>query len=163
VLEQENTILVRRSHRRGIVTGTKTSKVRRIALHPTIREALERHRQSDRDRGVHRIGDALVFPSRVTGGHHSSSFLANPFKRICERAGILIRFTPQGMRRTYNNLMRQLGTGEVVLHATIGHSSTAMTEHYAHVPIEERAAAVDRLARAISGAELVTELVTGGT
>jgi integrase/recombinase XerD len=145
---------VRRSYRRGIVSPTKTSKVRRIPLHGMIREALDRLRQTDRDRGVHRIGDALVFPSEQTGGHHSATYLVKPFQRMREQAKIPIRFTPHGMRRTYNNLMRQLGTGQVLLHATIGHSSDRMTEHYSHVGIEEKAAAVERLARAISGAEM---------
>jgi len=49
-----------------------------------------------------------------------------------------------GMRRTFNNLMRQARVDRVVLHATIGHSSDSMTEHYSNVRPEEKLAAVNQ-------------------
>jgi len=53
------------------------------------------------------------------------------------------------MRRTFNNLMRRAQVDTVVLHATIGHSSDRMTEHYSHVDVEEKLAAVSRLVAAV--------------
>ena len=46
-----------------------------------------------------------------------------------------------GLRRTFNNLVRQVATGEVVRSMT-GHVTEAMTEHYSHVELEEKRRAV---------------------
>jgi integrase len=146
--EDEGLIHVRRSQWRGKVTTTKTGKTRSAAIHPIILDALHAHRAALVARNLPVMGAALVFPSGK-GSCHRASYLKRPFARILKAAQINMRFSPHGMRRTYNNLMRQEHVDRAVLHATIGHSSDKMTEHYSHVTKEEKLAAVDRLARLV--------------
>lgn len=144
VAEDEGLIHVRRSQWRGKVTTTKTGKTRSAALHPIILDALRAQRQALAERGLSVLGASLVFPS-ATGGYHVPSYLGKPFRRIRKAAKIEKHLSPHGMRRTCNNLLRQADVDRVVMHATIGHSSDRMTEHYSHVGAQEKLVAVTRL------------------
>lgn len=148
VSEDEGLIHIRQSVWRNRITTTKTGKTRSAALHPIILDAFHAHRAALVARNLPVMGAALVFPSGK-GSCHRASYLKRPFARILKAAQIKMRFSPHGMRRTYNNLMRQEHVDRAVLHATIGHSSDKMTEHYSHVTKEEKLAAVDRLARLV--------------
>ncbi len=46
------------------------------------------------------------------------------------------RVTIHGLRRTFNNLSRQVA-GEIVARSITGHVTQAMTEHYSHVDAKE--------------------------
>jgi integrase len=46
-----------------------------------------------------------------------------------------------GLRRTFNDLLRQVSSGEVV-RSIMGHLGERMTEHYSHVRGDEKAIAV---------------------
>ncbi len=144
VREDAGLLLIRRSHWRGKVTTTKTGKNRSAALHPVMLGALREQRKALLERHLPAIGAALVFPS-ATGGYHTPSYLEKPFRRILKAAKIDKHLSAHGMRRTFNNLMRQARVDRVVLHATIGHSSESMTEHYSNVRPEEKLAAVNQL------------------
>jgi integrase len=146
IREDDGLVLIRRSVWRNHVTTTKTGKTRSAALHPIILDVLRVHRASLVDRKLPVMGAAWVFPSG-TGRCHRASYLKRPFERILKAAQIEKHFSPHGMRRTFNNLMRQEHVDRTVLHATIGHSSDKMTEHYSHVTKDEKLAAVDRLAK----------------
>lgn len=100
------------------------------------------------DAGLPAIRSSLVFPSAVEG-HHVPSYLSKPFKKILKAAKIEKHLSPHGMRWTFSNLMRQAQVDTVVLHATIGHNSDRMTEHYSHVTKAEKMAAVDRLVEVV--------------
>jgi hypothetical protein len=58
-------------------------------------------------------------------------------------AGIAQRFSLHGFRRTFNSLLRQATTGEVVRSMT-GQVTERMTEHYSHVATAEKHRAVLR-------------------
>jgi integrase len=118
--------------------------VRSAALHPIILDALKAQRHALAERGLPVIGPGLIFPS-ATGGYHVPSYLEKPFRRMLRVAGITKHLSAHGMRRTANNLMRQADVDRIVLHATIGHSSDAMTELYSHVGREEKHAAMQKL------------------
>jgi integrase len=67
----------------------------------------------------------------------------------------LPRITIHGLRRTFNNLCRQVAAGQVV-RAITGHVTDAMTVHYSHVDKSEKHAAADRvlqLVRSSGGSE----------
>ena len=153
IAEDEGLIHVRRSQWRGKVTTTKSGKTRSAALHPIILDALRAQRQALAERNLPVLGASLVFPS-ATGGYHVPSYLEKPFRRILKAAKIVRHLSPHGMRRTCNNLLRQAEVDRIVMHATIGHSSDRMTEHYSHVGTQEKLAAVSRLVAVVAPAKM---------
>jgi hypothetical protein len=80
---------------------------------------------------------------RQDEGDRSGGALTKPLKTALKEAGIEKRFTIHGFRRTFNNLLRQATTGEVVRSMT-GHVTERMTEHYSHIESHEKRAAVVR-------------------
>jgi integrase len=149
IREDEGLVLVRRSVWRNHVTTTKTGTKRSAALHPIILEVIKAHRTSLVARKLPVMGTAWVFPSG-TGRCHRASYLKRPFERVLKAAKIEKHFSPHGMRRTFNNLMRQAQVDRTLLHSMIGHSSDKMTELYSHVDRDEKLAAVDRLAKIVA-------------
>jgi integrase len=75
--------------------------------------------------------------------------------------------TVHGLRRTMNNLLRQVTHGEVVRSVT-GHVTERMTEHYSHIGADEKSSAVAKVlqlvrptaASPIGKVELQVELET---
>jgi len=68
--------------------------------------------------------------------------------------------TTHGLRRTFNNLSRQVA-GEIVTRSITGHVTAAMTEHYSHVGSEEKLAAAENVVRMVMGTD--TEGKSGGS
>lgn len=62
-----------------------------------------------------------------------------------------------GFRHTFNKLVRQEATGEV-LRSMTGHSSERMTEHYSHVGMDEKRRAVGPALAALGSLPTGTEL-----
>ena len=89
----------------------------------------------------------LIFPTK-TGELHRGTPLANVLRAACKRAGINIRFTPHGLRRTWNNIARQVAEGMVV-RSMIGHADEAMTEHYSMVLDDEKRKAATAVAERV--------------
>jgi integrase len=75
-------------------------------------------------------------------GHHVSSCLTKVFKDCLKAIGVERRFSSHGLRRTANNILRKLYGGETA-RAITGHVTVKMTEHYSHVNVEEKRAAVE--------------------
>jgi len=67
-----------------------------------------------------------------------------PLRRALARAGITKRVTVHGLRRTFNNLSRQVA-GNIVTRAITGHVTEEMTEHYSHVDRAEKLRAADQV------------------
>jgi integrase len=67
-----------------------------------------------------------------------------PLRRALARAGITKRVTVHGLRRTFNNLSRQVA-GAIVTRAITGHVTEEMTEHYSHVDRAEKLRAADQV------------------
>ena len=64
-------------------------------------------------------------------------------------ANIAHRFSVHGLRRTFNNLLRQVTHDKVVVRSMTGHATEEMTEHYSHVALGEKQAAVAQLVRLV--------------
>lgn len=142
-------IHIRRSHRHGVVTETKTGDPREVALTPAIAEVLRAHRRSLVVSQHPGLESGLVFPSK-RGGHRGPESLHKPLARASETAELEVRVGPQVLRRTFNTLMVQAGVDRIVLRAQMGHCSEEMTERYAGVGVESKLEAVRRLEKMTS-------------
>jgi len=120
-------ISVRRGNWRGAEVTPKTRKSWRTVPLPPPVLALLRPRAS-----------GLVFPTR-RGTAHRGTPLRAVLDKACKAAGVP-RVTTHGLRRTFNNLARQVTTGEV-LRAITGHATSAMTAHYSLIGRDEKAEA----------------------
>ena len=78
----------------------------------------------------------------------STASLRKPLLVALEAAGLEGHLTTHGLRRTFNDLMRQVSSGEVV-RSIMGHVTERMTEHYSHVRSDEKADAVARILRLV--------------
>ncbi len=124
-----------------VLAGVKRSRTGRdiVPLLPELAQVLTEHREamSERERG-----SGWVFPTRL-GAPRTRTVLRKPFADILVHAGITKRFTPHGLRRTANDLYRQVAS-PVVTMAITGHRTDAMFEHYSTVSDAEKQAAAAR-------------------
>ncbi len=90
------------------------------------------------------LAEGWVFP-RPNGKVYYSGDLGPKVKKAMTTAGITKRFTPHGLRRSFNNLARQEGADAIVIRSIMGHSTAEMTEHYSHVPIGEKRGCIDKV------------------
>lgn len=88
----------------------------------------------------------LVFPTR-RGVLHRGSPLIKVLKKACLVAKVP-RVTTHGLRRTFNNLARQM-TSQVVLKSITGHTTDKMVEHYSFVDHSEKLTASRAVAKSI--------------
>lgn len=149
---------IQRSAVRGHVRNrTKTNVVRRVPLHPLLVEVLETQRAAlereaaelSRRRQEIVPCSPWIFPSS-TGRPRYGTTLAKPIRRALVAAGLgadLVR--PHGLRRTLNDLLRQVAAQVEVQKAITGHSTDGQREHYSHVRVAERAAAIARVAEVV--------------
>lgn len=133
-------IRIRRAQWQGLINTTKTNRTRTVPLVPELAEALRDHRKRLIERQAKGLAEGWVFPGEK-GTLRSTASLRAPLHAALKAAKIDRRQTVHGLRRTFNNLVRQFASGEVVRSMT-GHVTERMTEHYSHVEIEEKRAAV---------------------
>lgn len=152
---ERGVIKVVRSHYRGIVDDTKTGVRREVALTPHLAEVLRAHRAEIETKRDAEAND-YVFLSSVETLVMGPS-LRKPLLDALKRAGIKRRFTVHGFRHSFNNLLRQLTTGEIVRSMT-GHVTEAMTNHYSHVSDEEKLAVVIQLSDRVAAAKVSREV-----
>jgi len=79
----------------------------------------------------------LLFPAE-DGGFRSVSFLKKAFATAGSLIGLKKSFTPRGMRRTFNDLMRLARVEAVVTKSISGHLTDRMREHYSTVTPDEQ-------------------------
>lgn len=139
--EQAGLIHVRRSQWKTVVTDTKTGSRRTVPLPTVLSKTIRKHRQRLLKRQAPGLSSGWVFVNRK-GRLYSTTALQKPIERVMRKVEITRRQTTHGFRRTFNNLVRQFTTGEVV-RAMTGHVTEAMTMHYSHVETEEKRTAVD--------------------
>jgi integrase len=77
--------------------------------------------------------------------------MAGAWKACLKTAGITERFTPHGLRRTFNDMLRQAHVDPVISKALIGHVTDEMREHYSTVRLDEKRAAVASAWRLLPG------------
>lgn len=129
----------------------KTRRSRRtVALIPIAVEALaEQRRRQDAERGDHpRPIDGLVFTMPTGAPIHATNLLP-PFRALLSRLG-LPRVTIHDLRHSAASMMLAAGVPLPVIADVLGHSTVRVTaDLYAHVGIELRRDAADRLAEAL--------------
>lgn len=143
-------VVLRRAQWRGELKELKTDQIRRVPITAVLVEALRAHRQrllKEQDRK--RLASGLVFPSNTGTLLCNGGGIGKPWARVLEAAGVSRRITIHGLRRTFNNLARQVSSA-VVTQAMTGHVTDAMTEHYSHVEQSEKRAAVAQIARMVA-------------
>ena len=140
-------IRIRRSNWRGLEVAPKTKSSKRpVPLPARFLELADDPKPrglifavTNHGPGVKRAGEA-----------HRGNPLIKVLKRACAAAGVP-RITPHGLRRTFNDLGRQVAD-RLIMKAIVGHTTDAMNEHYSHVRVEEMAAAqravIERVERA---------------
>ena len=144
VLWDEGLVLLRRSNPSGdeIVDHTKTKLDQDIPLPPALMRVLRAH-VAALPAGPMRES-IYLFPS-ITGGMRSRSVLDRPFHEVLNALGWSLRFTPKGMRRTFNDLARHAHVHDITLRAISGHQTEQMQRHYSTAQHDEMRAAVGKV------------------
>jgi integrase len=143
-------VVFRRAQWRGELKELKTDQIRRVPIIPMLAETLRAHRQrllKQQDR--RRLASGLVFPSNTGTLLRNGGGVGRPWARVLKTGGVSRRITIHGLRRTFNNLARQVSSA-LVTQAMTGHVTDAMTEHYSHVEQAEKRAAVAQIGRMVS-------------
>jgi integrase len=155
--EEKGAIRVRRSQYRRVVSpATKTGKNRTVPLVPELATMLSEHRRELLKNQHPGLEEAWVFPSD-TGGLMYTGSLCEPITKAAKAAGIRFRITPHGLRRTFNNLLRQVEADAIVIRSITGHSTEQMREHYSHVGVEEKQRAQSRVVALVRNVEVQVE------
>lgn len=137
--EEKGAIRVRRANWRGRIVEVKTAGSQRtVPLPPPVGAMLKAGRGKP---------EAYLFLDRA-GGLYKAWPLVNVMRRACAAAGVPY-VTPHGLRRTFNNLARQVAASQVVKSIT-GHTTDAMLEHYSMVSIGEKAEASKMVLRLVA-------------
>jgi integrase len=76
-----------------------------------------------------------------------SSSMTGAWRACLKAAGITERFTPHGLRRTFNDMLRRAKMDPVIAKALTGHVTDQMREHYSTVGLDEKRAAVASVLR----------------
>jgi integrase len=137
--EQVGLIYVRRAQWRGVVSTPKGKGQRTVPLVPELAEIMREHRRRLMEKQHPGLRSSLVFPSDV-GGYHSPTAMRFPLANVLEKKK-LPRITVHGLRRTFNNLVRQQAPG-IVTRSIMGHVSEIMTSHYSIAGADEKKKAV---------------------
>lgn len=137
-------LLIRRSHARSQIVkdSTKTKADREIALPPTLIEEIDRHVEALPTPEA-KASD-LLFPAD-DGRLRSRTVLTKPFETIMEELGLGTHVTPRAMRRTFNDLARELGLANAITRSISGHKTDEMQLHYSTARDEEQRAALGRV------------------
>ncbi len=138
--KERGVISIRRSNWFGNIVETKTGKTRSVALPDQLATVLEQRRKTQLKDQDPALTDGWIFAT-TEGQLIRGSTLRKPLMKALKAAGIKHHVSPHGLRRTFNNLCRQVTTGEVVRSITC-HSTVAMTEHYSHVGVAEKRGAI---------------------
>lgn len=144
-------IVYRRAQWRGrVVKDLKIDQIRRIPIESMLVDALKSHRrQLLKKQNQKQLASGLVFPSKKGTLLKNGGGVSRPWNEVLKAAGIKRRVTLNGLRRTFNNLSRQVASA-VVTRAMMGHVTDEMTEHYSFVENKEKRAAVAGIVELIS-------------
>lgn len=144
ILWEEGVILVRRSVTLGeVMNTTKNNYRQRISLSPDLMEVLRWHVQTQLTKQQQQDSE-LLFPSEE-GDFRSEAVLRKPFKEVCERIGLKKKFTPRGLRRSFNDAARMVNLEGVVTMSITGHRTERMRDHYSSVGAEEQRAGISKV------------------
>lgn len=127
---------------------TKTRTNRSVSIPQPLLEIMRTHRVRMRKAQAPGLKTGLCFPN-TKGGITGISTLRLPLQKALAEAGIERRVTVHGLRRTYNNMLRQV-TNLMVQKSMTGHTTDQMAEHYSHVNDKEKQAAAEGLTLLVS-------------
>jgi hypothetical protein len=138
VLWDQGVVLVRRSHTIGDepMNTTKTNLRQRITVPSEVMDVLRWHVATQLTTPEQKASE-LLFPAE-DGGFRSQSFLKKAFAMVGHLIGLNKSFTPVGMRRTFNDLMRLAKVEAIVTKSISGHQTDRMREHYSTVTPDEQ-------------------------
>jgi integrase len=120
-----------------VMETTKTGLRQRITVPPELMAVLRWHVETQLVTPEQQASD-LLFP-REDGGFRSESCLKKAFDVVGGLIGLKKKFTPRGMRRTFNDMCRTANVEGIVTKSISGHQTDRMKEHYSTVsPIEQR-------------------------
>ena len=138
VLWDKGVVLVRRSHSVGdtLMKTTKTGLRQRITVPSEVMDVLRWHVDTQLETPEQKASE-LLFPAE-DGGLRSQSFLKKAFVTVGHLVGLNKKFTPRGMRRTFNDLMRIAKVEAIVTKSISGHLTDRMREHYSTVTPDEQ-------------------------
>lgn len=165
VLWDKGVILFRRSHtvRDEILVGTKTLKKEKekVGVPPFVLDELRAHLDLIKDPPKNEAGQSpmwwrapmlesdLLFPAR-DGGYRAVSALTLPFQVVSREIGLPFVATPKCMRRTFNDLCREVGVHDVVKMSISGHETEEMAnEVYSTARFHEHRDAITKIAEVI--------------
>lgn len=130
---------IRRANVKGKIGKPKTRKSRRnVGLVDEVVDCL-RARRARLVAAKHPGLETGWLVCQENGDLHRGYPMSKALRDACRDAGIVIRFTQHGRRRTFNDLARRRGR-LLVIQATVGHTTDAMTEHYSHIRVDEKRA-----------------------
>jgi hypothetical protein len=154
----EGVLLIRRSQTIGedVMETTKTDLHQRLTLPRELLDVLRWHVDEQLLHTPMRMSE-LLFPS-VSGGFRARSVLDKPFEEVSKAIGLPFRFTPRGMRRTYQDLARAAGIHDVVTRAISGHVTPAMQQHYSTARGSEVKQALAKVAKIATGDGKVVDI-----
>lgn len=159
VLWDKNVILIRRSHSVGneVMNTTKTGVRQRLHVPDELMEVLRWHVRTQLQTPEQQDSE-LLFPAKL-GGFRGENALQKPFTACAEAAGLGKRFTPRGMRRTFNDVARRAKLDSLVIKSVSGHLTDRMKEHYSTVDGAEQREGLVRVLAALrtEGVELATK------
>lgn len=153
---KDGLIFIERAQWRGHIGPPKGKGRRTVPLQPELVEILEAHKALQRKVAPSVGKGGLVFPNSARRMQKNGA-LKKPMRRVFERLrdaataeGFALppRLTPHGLRRSFNNLLRQKASG-IVARSVLGHSTESMTEHYSMVDAGEKQRAAAKVIKLI--------------
>ena len=146
---EQSVLRIRRSVCAGkLVPFTKTDKARLVGVPHILADTLAKHRAALRESGVPAGDDDLMFPSRV-GTPLRSGRISDALRKACKLAGIRVRFTSHGFRRSLTDLLRHAEVDPVVAAGLTGHETERMRRHYSTIREAEAVDAGERVAKLV--------------
>jgi hypothetical protein len=162
VLWDEGVILVRRSHTLGdeFMKTTKTGLRQRITVPAGVMDVLKWHADTQLVTPEQQASE-LLFPAE-DGSFRSEAFLKKAFPAVGNMIGLKKKFTPRGMRRTFNDLARVANVEALVTRSISGHLTEQMREHYSTVSPGEQRESIGRVLRLVQpGSDGASPAATG--
>jgi len=135
--EDAKELRVVQAHVRHRIHPTKNENIKVLPLCPELLAAIAEHEELLRIRENPGLKKGILFPTEK-GDYRLPSSVSKGWKKVSKAMKLQWTVTPHDLRRSYQNLLRQVGAGQVVQQALMGHSSDAMTLHYSHVGMAEK-------------------------
>jgi integrase len=137
VLWDDGVILIRRSATLGeIMNTTKTKYRQRISVASVLTSVLRWHVETQLHTPQQLESD-LLFPAE-DGGLRSEACPRKPFAQVAAFIGLKKKFTPKGLRRTFNDAARVADLEGVVTMSISGHRTERMRDLYSSVSAGEQ-------------------------